>query len=443
MKNKRLLLAACSLGLLMLGGAETANAQSNEFGNPKMTKFLNKEKTRYVSFSGYAELWARYTQMNPGSLVNGEQMDNVSDLSLRRIRAKLTYKPTEKLLFLLQMGTTNVNVGSKKATSMELLDAYAEYQFSKAFAFGAGRSTWRGLSRFTTGPQSTLLYDLPLYATGNTGISDYTVREMSAYVKGQLGKFDYRVVLSDPYTGVTSDAVHDVAKYSTNAARKDLSGYFRYAFFDTENIESPFNSGTYLGTKKVLSIGAGFDYQNKALWHLDAANQTVNDDLKSFAADIYYDAPLNKENGTSISAYGMAMHNDYGLGYVRFNGTNNPGTDVVSGTNSLSGTGNAAPIAGTGNTYYVQVGGTLPYFNQTKKRLRLQPAASVQIGDYDALHDVSTIYDAGVSLLFHGNSSRLTIDAQNRPVYAKNDLGQANSIDRKWAFILKYRIDFN
>lgn len=54
----------------------------------------------------------------------------VYDFSIRRIRAKMTMRPTENLTMVLQMGPSNVNVNSKTNTYMDLLDAYAEYKFS-------------------------------------------------------------------------------------------------------------------------------------------------------------------------------------------------------------------------------------------------------------------------------------------------------------------------
>lgn len=432
------------LALLTLSFYSKAQAQKkNDFNNPPLTHYLNDEHTRYLSFSGYAELWARYTQLNPGSLINNQAKSDVSDLSLRRIRVKMTYKPTEKLLFVLQGGTTNVNVNAKTSNYFDLLDAYGEYQFSDKIAFGAGRSTWRGLSRFTTGPLNTLLYDLPAYATSNAGATDYTVRELNAYIKGQLGRFDYRLVVADPYTMATSDPKYNVATFSKNSPGKDVSGYFRYAFLDIENISTPFNSGTYVGKKNVLSLGAGFDYIHNALWHQDLYTTTINDDLKSFAVDLFYDAPLNHEKGTSISAYGMAMHNDYGPNYVRYVGTNNPATGVETTQASLNGAGNSMPVIGTGNTYYLQVGGTLPYFNKEKKNLQLQPAVSMQLSNLNGLKNNAVIYDAGISLLLNGMSSRLTFDAQNRPIYTNDPSNSAIVSDRKWQFLLKYRIDFN
>ena len=441
--NKKYLKVAVILVSVVNIFSKVEAQKKNDFNNPVLTHYLNDDHSRYISFSGYAELWARYAQLNPGSLINNEAKSEVSDLSLRRVRVKMTYKPTEKLMFVLQGGTTNVNMNAKASNYFDLLDAYAEYSFNDKIAFGAGRSTWRGLSRFSTGPLNTLLYDLPAYATSNAGATDYTVRELGAYIKGQLGKFDYRLVVADPYTMSTSDPKVNVASFSKNSPNKDFSGYFRYAFLDKENISTPFNSGTYVGKKNVLSLGAGFDYIHDAMWHQDINKNTINDDMKSFAVDLFYDAPLNKEKGTSISAYGMAMHNDYGPNYVRYVGTNNPATSVDVTQASLNGAGNAMPVIGTGNTYYVQLGGTLPYLNKEKKNLQLQPAVGMQLSNLKGLHDNAVIYDAGISLLMNGMSSRLTFDAQNRSVFTGDPSHNAVVSDRQWQFVLKYRIDFN
>jgi len=89
------------------------------------------------------------------------------------------------------------------------------------------------------------------------------------------------------------------------------------------------------------------------------------------------------------------------------------------------------------------LGGTLPYLNKEKKNLQLQPAVGVQLSDLKGLRDNAVIYDAGISLLMNGMSSRFTIDAQNRPVFAPDAGNNAVVSDRKWQFVLKYRIDFN
>lgn len=62
----------------------------------------------------------------------------------------------------------------------------------------------------------------------------------------------------------------------------------------------------------------------------------------------------------------MAMNNNYGPNYVRYSGVSNPASGVNTTVSSLNGAGNNSPVIGTGNTYYIQIGGTLPILTKTK-----------------------------------------------------------------------------
>jgi len=436
------------LGFLLFGitlCTITANAQTTDFDNPALKHYLNPEKTRFISFSGYMEFWARYTELNPGSLVNDQQKSNVYDLSIRRIRAKMVMRPTEKVTMYLQVGPSSVNVNSKGNTYMDLLDAYAEYKFSDYISVGGGRSTWTGLTRFSTGPMATLLYDMPAFALGNTGSTDVVVRKMSIFAKGQIGKLDYRVAIADPYTDASGTPKLNTAAWNSDAAHEMFTGYFKWQFLDKESNEIPFSAGTYLGRKRVFNIGVGADYMKDALWHVNTAGKNVHDDMLNLAVDVFYDAPINRERGTSISAYAAALKNDYGPNYVKISGTNNPATGVDASMATYSGAGNATPLIGTGNTFYAQVGGTLPYFNQEKKGAQLMPAASIQYSKLDKLADPVVVVDAGVTILLAGHSSKFTFDAQRRPVFGAVDgLDQQPSVSaHRMMYLLKYRIDFN
>lgn len=421
-----------------------AQAQKTDFGNPTLTHYLNDDKTRFIQFSGYVEFWARYIQLNPGSLINSEHVDHVSDLSIRRIRAKVTMKPTEKLMLVLQMGPSNVNITTKQNTYMDLLDAHAEYQMNKYFNIGGGRSTWMGLSRFSTGPAATLLYDMPAFATGNAGLTDVTIRTLNLYAKGQIGKLDYRIVAANPYTDGPTAVKMGSAVFNTNSPHKLYSAYFKWQFLDKESNLTPFSPGTYLGKKSVFNLGIGGQFLKNALWHESNDGATHLDNMQNVAVDVFYDAPLNREKGTSVSWYAVALRNDYGPDYLRMVGTNNPASGVDAALASYNGAGNAYPLVGTGNTFYTQLGGTLPYFNKEQKRVQLLPAASVQYSRFDQLADPMIVYDAGVSLLLNGHSSKFTFDAQSRPIYSNPTTDQQASVtERKMTYLLKYRVDFN
>ncbi|MBQ0117518.1 MAG: hypothetical protein KBS98_06350, partial [Flavobacterium sp.] len=256
MKNKIILILLC----LHFGFTYGQQKQPVDYNHPALIHYFNEEHTKFIQFSGYVEFWARYSQLNPGSMINEEHKSSVTDLSLRRVRAKLTYKPTDKLLLVLQIGPTNVNFNSKSNTYMDLLDAYAEYKFSDYFSIGGGKSSWKGLHRFSSGPMATLLYDMPNFAYANTGVLDQVFRNMNVYAKGQFGQFDYRVAVAQPNPTVTSDPQYNRAVFNKLAPKKDFSGYFRYAFKETESNFTPFNAGTYVGKKEVLSLGVGFEH---------------------------------------------------------------------------------------------------------------------------------------------------------------------------------------
>ena len=437
----RLLLLSTLCGLLL---SVSVSAQ-NEPGDSRLNYYLSKDHSRFIKISGYMELWARYTNMNPGTTINNSAVSRFSDITLRRVRVKATIQPTENFLVVLQMGPSNVNANAKSNTYMDLLDAYGEYKFGDYLAVGGGRSTWRGLSRFSTGPLQTLLYDMPAFATANAGISDITVRMLSVYAKGQIGKFDYRVAIADPYTDAETAPKLNQSVFNTAAPAKLFSGYFKWQFFDKESNVTPFEAGTYLGKKRVFNIGVGAEFQKNALWHTTANTDTVKSNMRNFAVDVFYDAPLNKEKGTSLSIYGAALRTDYGKNYIRMIGTNNPGTGVEELNASYNGAGNAYPVIGTGNTYYLQVGGTLPYFNQKKKGAQLMPAASVQYSRFEKLADPMITYDAGVSLLLHGHASKFTFDVQSRPIFDKpaDAYSQSQYAERKLTYLLKYRVDIN
>lgn len=82
---------------------------------------------------------------------------------------------------------------------------------------------------------------------------------LGVYAKGQIGKFDYRVSISDPFLTNTGNVINEnQALYSPQNNGKIYQGYFQYMFLDMESNKLPFAVGTYLGGKPVANIGGGF-----------------------------------------------------------------------------------------------------------------------------------------------------------------------------------------
>ncbi len=101
-------------------------------------------------------------------------------------------------------------------------------------------------------------------------------------------------------------------------------GIFQWQFLDEEANTTPYMTGTYLGTKKVFNIGAGFQYQPDAMWRTGHNNDTVEQAMQHFAVDMYYDAPLNAATGSAISAYAAYINFNYGDGFIRNHGYYEP-----------------------------------------------------------------------------------------------------------------------
>ncbi len=130
-----------------------------------------------------------------------------------------------------------------------------------------------------------------------------------------------------------------------------------------------FNKGNYLGTKKVLSFGLGFDRQADLKWSADRPEA----DYSAWTADAFFDHPVGSGAVTVETAF-VDMENSQEHGDAR--------------------------------TFYVQGGVLLP---PVTKAFRIQPYARYEGVYRDAAMD--TGYAAGgVNLLFKGHDLKLTME---------------------------------
>ena len=406
-------------------------AQSN-----KLKLNLDETGKTYIKASVRMQLWARYFDSNPGTTINNEAANNVFDISIRRLRMGISAQLTPKLYVYSLFGGNNMNSKTEKDFQFEVLDLYAEYEFTKEFALGFGESGWEGLNRWNVRSSKSLMaVDAPLYSLLTVNKNDDIARGLGIWAKGQIHKFDYILSLKDPIQyGVTP--TEGKVDFATNKPRKRISGYVKYEFLDNESNKSPYSggAGTYIGTKNILNLGAGFMNQPKM------TSQLINGiekyyDFKNWAVDVFYDAPLDIEKGTAITTYLGYNHNDFGPNYVRNVGAN----DITSGGTSFNGSGNDFPMIGTGNTTFFQLGYLLA---KGKKSFQLQPNIAVQYSDFDALEDAMVVYDLGINCFFNGHSNKLSLGYQNRPVY-QNINNQLKVDERKGMLVLQYQIEIN
>jgi hypothetical protein len=314
----------------------------------------------------------------------------------------------------------------------------------RKLSIGFGLHGWNGLGRFSNSSVSSILgLDPPIFQETTNDVNDQFVRKLGVYAKGKLGKIDYRFSVSKPFVTQTAstsvDPLSANSSYSTQLPNNAVQGYFSYQFFDQENNFSPGTTGSYLGKKRVLNIGAGFVQQNQAMWYKDpndVKGDTTYHNMNLWAVDLFYDAPLNKQKGTALTIYTGYFNYDFGKGYLRNVAPMNPTNGLRNGT--LNGTGNGAPLIGTGTTFYFQSG------YKFKDGLlgesgTLQLYSAIQCSSYDRLNEPLTVIDAGVNWLIYGHNSKFTLNYQNRPVYSAST---AKVIDRKGEWVLQYQVSF-
>jgi hypothetical protein len=284
-----------------------------------------------------------------------------------------------------------------------------------------------------------------LFEQTTNDVSDQFLRKLSVYAKGKLGKLDYRVVMSSPMAVQKNPAYNatltEISTFSAMPAKMQWQGYFQWQFLDQEANTTPYATGTYLGAKRVFNIGAGFQYQPDAMWHKGTTGDTVTTAMRHFAVDVFYDAPLNKEKGTALSAYATYMNLEHGPGYLRNQATMNP----ANGSNMptvINGSGNGYPSFGTGNLLYGQIG--YKFKNNLIGTTTLMPYVSLQHATYERLAKDMNFWDLGVNWLLKGHTSKLTFAYQNRPVYEVQTPGaEAALTGHKGSVLLQYQVFLN
>lgn len=402
--------------------------------------YLNEDGSEYVKFTFLTQAWLRTMDYNPGTTINGVEKQSGTDIGIRRYRVQFYGQLTDRVFAYSQFGENNFNAISNRKLGFFVHDAYGEYAIDKQrLSLGMGLSGWSGLARFASPSAGSILgVDAPLFQQSTNDVTDQFLRKLSVFAKGKIGKLDYRIAAAQPMdiqkSANYNPEITETASFSSNPPEFQWNGYFQYQFKDQESNMTPYLTGTYLGTKKVFNIGAGFIYQKDAMWRLNTVNDTISSNLVHLAADIYYDAPIGTQ-GQAISLYGNITHFDYGKNYLRNSGPMNP-ANGNNNPNILNGAGNNFPMYGTGTVIYGQAG--YKFKDNLIGKTTLMPYVSLQHADYEGLNDAVDFFDIGINWLLSGHASKFTVAYQNRPVFEAS----GNKIDTIGAVVAQYQVFF-
>lgn len=432
--------------LLSLNSLSQANwKDTSEFSLPELKKNLNQSGTHYLKGTFLAQTWARYSELNPGSAIDGfDAGSSRGDIGIRRLRLQFFGQLTDRIFFYTQFGQNNLSILQPRHTGSFFHDAVTEYKVLPNLQIGGGLTAWSGMSRFSAPSVANILgVDAPLYQQVTNGINDQFARKLSLYAKGEIARLQYRIALSNPFTvknsTVAVSGISSVSNFSLEPPKMQTSGYLVWQFKEKESYVVPYMNGTYYGKKKVLNIGAGWIQQNNAMWRTNEQNDTVRENMLLLGLDAFTELPLGTK-GAAVTGY-LAYNNfHYGKNYLRMNGAMNPVNGVLAGQGTVNGGGVSYPMIGTGDVIF----GQLAY--KFKDDLlpdegTLQIYAGTQYSQFEALKDPSVVIEGGVNWLIHGNGfGKLTFGVQNRPIFITNSVGENVESSRKNMYVLQYQI---
>jgi len=447
---------------------------------------ISPDGSKYLRFLLWTQVYARYTENNTGTLrAPSLPKESQLDFGIRRSRMVIMAQLNPRFLVYTHLGINNQNSVSGgvaptvdgKKPQFFIHEAVTEYKVNKYLSLGGGLHYYNGISRLTNASTTSILpMDLPLTNFPTIETTDQFARWLGVYAKGRVGKFDYRVAMDDAFlTNLTSTPLSlgnittpaipatpttpgtpaintgtGIANFNPQNTSHVYQGYFSYNFLEPEANLLPYTQGTYLGTKRVFSIGTGFLYSKDAMYSRAAgsavnitsavtadpfANVATNKhDMVMLGFDAFYDAPIDTTSRTAITLYGVYYNFNMGPNFVRFVGAENPGY----GTAPLRG--NAVPLSGTGGVFYGQVGLLLPK-NLLGPKARLQPYVAYQHASYEGLKTSSgdtkgvNIMDAGVNLLLDGHNAKVTLNYRPRP-----DFTDINNVQYRTELTLQTQI---
>ncbi len=433
--------------------APKATADKNE-----LKYNLNESGSHFFRVTFLNQTWLRFNQSNPGTTVVQEEKSNTFDIGLRRTRIQMFGQLSDHVFLYFQFGMNNFNylnggfspaAPSNRKIQAFFHDAVAEYVVFKNkdyLKIGGGLTIVNGLSRFSQPSVSSIMsMDVPVFAQATVDQTDEFSRKLSLYARGQVGPIDYRIALSDPFPIQTSGSA--IPAYGPNAIfalkghQKQIEGLILYQFFDKESNQTPgYMTGTYLGTKKIFNLEAGFITQKNAMVHVPAPGDTVYQTMNLWSVASFLDMPINRQTGTALNAYLGYFHTDYGTNYLRFNGIMNPASGIAVAPGGLGGTqGNAFPMFGTGSVVYSQFGYLMKRDLFGPGNGTLMPYVHAQIANYQRVTQTLGVYNIGINYLIKGHSGKLTLDYQNRPYYETSG-SQITPSGRRGQVVLQYQV---
>ena len=457
---KKVLLSSLAI-LLMAAGAA---AQQTPTEAPKVdhtykpvTMKLSEDGSKFLRFMFWNQTWLKYTQNNPGTLdYDGEARPTSVDIGLRRTRMLAYGQVSPRFLILMHFGINNQTftnggltgaTGTNRAKKPQLFfhDVYTEYQVVKNKLYiGTGLHYWNGLTRQSNASTiSFFAVDAPIFNWPEIETNDQFARQMGIYAKGKLGKFDYRIAANQPFdVGASVKTLDSTKVAATEIAHHTWGsqGYFNWQFKDQESNTLGFFAGSHLGAKEVFNIGVGYYYHPEATGSWDVeAKKGVKHDVTHFAADVFYEKPLNKEKNTMLHLYGAYYQFDFGPDYLRNVGIMNTSAGITgeAGKVAYNGVGNTEPLIGTGSIIYTEAGYLMPKMGD---KGQFMPYMTYTYNQFEKLDSSTDHLNVGLNYFMNGHNSKITAQYGMRSIVESNTAGELVKTGSKGELVVQFQV---
>jgi hypothetical protein len=389
-KRKTAKTLAWAIGLALLAGTA--------YAGPQMTFGPNDEGLLQLDYKGQFQMLMRDTGSGPA---NDER---TNDFNFRRNRIALMGKYGDIMSIYVQTEfEEHQNVGpftvskNDSGSNFQLLDAVVRFNFGNAFKVNVGKFKYNLSRENLEACEEPLTLDRSLFIRAPY----VTTRDRGVAVWGNLFNdiFQYRADVME-------------GRGATTAAAPQPESNFRYSVRAHVTLLDPEKDygykGTYLGKKKVLTLGGAYQFEPKVAYANTVA-KTDAKDYKAWAADLFFEYPVvNMGTITASAAYEkIDMDNAY-------QGTN-PDPDVMG-------------LNGEKNGYYAKAGYMLPkiplqFFGRYEKW---------SFANLNGIYDQSVKwYGGGANYYFRNQNLKLTAEVSKTSF----DKGTGTSVDGTKEFV--------
>jgi hypothetical protein len=303
-KNSLVGLRLVQAGALLLAGLSTS-AQAGP------TIPFNNES--YLTLGYSVQIWGQ----NRG-YTSATDSGSTSEFFLRRNRLIFNGQVNDYVGFYAQLEAGNDGKGGDVDKSVYYRDAYVTLDYTDPVRFIVGRFKNTFSRENLEGCLDPLTMDRAEWLA-------YTPwggsRDTGAAVWGNLadGKFQYRLMVANGRAG-------------DNVPKKNprFTGRVHWSFLDPETDYGYL--GTYLGTKRVLTVGVALD-QQKEVAYGDFLSRSMPQNYKASTADFFYEQPFSSgtytlsgavmryKTGNAINAFSvdplLTQNSELGGGYLK------------------------------------------------------------------------------------------------------------------------------